>query len=162
MYILHWILITDTWLFLLVFLHMCFVYFEQSHLLIFVYSLTQSFCVFYFYMRTLVSFLHLELYSPFLFRLKTAVVVINYLLLVLLFPRLWCQILIGQNVVCRDFLVLYFVCMSVFCIYVYILCACLVPLEARNRHQSPETRVTDSCELLFGWWELNSDLLQEQ
>lgn len=46
--------------------------------------------------------------------------------------------------------------------YVCVLCACLVPKEARGRIGSPGTEITEGCELLCGCWELNPDSLEEQ
>jgi hypothetical protein len=52
-------------------------------------------------------------------------------------------------------------------IYFYILfclcalCKCLVLVEARRGHQSPETGGTDGCEPPCGCWKPNSRSLQE-
>ena len=45
--------------------------------------------------------------------------------------------------------------------YVCVLCSCLVPKEARRRHQTPRTGVTDSRELPCGCLESNPRLLWE-
>lgn len=39
---------------------------------------------------------------------------------------------------------------------------CTVPEEARKGCWSPVSGVTDGCELLYGCWELNPGLLEEQ
>lgn len=54
-------------------------------------------------------------------------------------------------------------CVLSVCIYIYT-CAshiCLVLVETIKGHKSPRTRVTGSCELLFGCWKANLGPLQE-
>lgn len=47
------------------------------------------------------------------------------------------------------------------CMHVH-LCMCLVPAEANGEVKSLGTRVTESCELLCGYWERNLEPLLEQ
>lgn len=46
--------------------------------------------------------------------------------------------------------------------YIYVPCTCLVSVEAEEGIGSPETGVTDGCELSRGWWELNSGPLEKE
>ena len=47
-------------------------------------------------------------------------------------------------------------------VYVYVLWACLVPMDIRRRCQISGIGVTDGCEPLCGCWELTLGPLQEQ
>lgn len=49
----------------------------------------------------------------------------------------------------------YFICGCFDCMYVCVLCACLLPMEAREGISASESRVMGCCKLLCGSWELN-------
>lgn len=43
-----------------------------------------------------------------------------------------------------------------FCLHVCVCSTCVLgACEGKRRSQIPETRVTNSCELLYGYWNLN-------